>query len=184
MFLNIDYNLFNFINSFAGKSKIFDFIGIFCAKYLIFIIAGMIFGWWIELHKTKISSGWPILGKKKWLAFGNLSLSVLFALLLNYILGFIKFRERPFVNLNASRLVNPMSEKSFPSDHTAVVFAASMAVFFYDKKFGSVLLFLSLLVGFGRIYVGVHYPFDILGGILVGIFSAFFMRFLGFRKAG
>ena len=180
--LNLDYNLFNSIHSFAGQSKVLDLVGIFCAKYLIFVIGGVVLGWWLRLHKTKPTLAWPLEGRRKWLIFGNISLSLLLTMLLNYILGFLKFRERPFVSLHTGRLVNPFSEKSFPSDHAAVAFAIAASVFLYDKKLGIVLLFLALLVGLGRIYAGVHYPLDIVGGIIVGVISALFMKFFVFRK--
>ncbi len=181
--LNLDYQIFQSINSLAGKWQILDYFGILCAKYLIFVIAGAIIGWWISMRKTRSTRAWPFEGKKKWLIFSNLSLAVLFSILINYILGFIKFRTRPFINFNITQLINPLSEKSFPSDHTAVVFAASAAVFFYNKKLGLVLLFLSFLVGLARIYVGVHYPLDVLGGMAVGIFSAVVFNLIFKRKS-
>jgi len=180
--LHLDYQIFEFINGLSGHSRILDFFGIFCAKYLIFVIGGVVAGWWLGLHKTKPSLAWPIEGRRKWLIFGNVSLSVLLAMLLNYVLGFLKFRNRPFVNLHTGRLVNPFSEKSFPSDHAAVAFAIAASVFLYDKKLGIVLMFLSLLVGLGRIYAGVHYPLDIVGGIVVGVVSAVFMKLVVFRN--
>jgi undecaprenyl-diphosphatase len=179
--LNLDYQLFNSIYSLSGQSRLLDFFGIFCAKYLIFVIAGIVVGWWLGLHKTKPSFSWPLIGRRKWLIFGNASLSVLLTMLLNYALGFLKFRNRPFVSFNTGRLVNPFSEKSFPSDHTAVAFALAASIFFFDKKLGVVLMILALFVGLGRIYAGVHYPFDVLGGILVGVLSAAFMKLVVFR---
>jgi undecaprenyl-diphosphatase len=182
-FLNLDYDLFNTIHSLSGQSRLLDFFGIFCAKYLIFVIGGIVLGWWLELHKTKPTFAWPIEGKKKWLIFGNFSMAALTAFFLNYVLGFLKFRERPYINLKVARLVNPMSEKSFPSDHAAVAFALALTVFFRNKKVGAVLLLLALLVGWGRIYTGVHYPIDVVGGILVGLAAAALMRWVVFRKA-
>ena len=179
--LNFDYQIFSAINSLAGQWQILDWFGILCAKYLIFVIAGAIVGWWISLHKTRPTHRWPMEGKKKWLIFGNVSLAVLFYVLINYVLGFIKFRTRPFISLNSKQLVNPFSEKSFPSDHTAVAFALATSVFFQHKKLGAFLMFLAFLVGMARIYTGVHYPLDVLGGIVVGIFSATIF-YLIFRK--
>lgn len=180
--INLDYQLFSAIQSFVGQSRLLDLVGIFCAKYLIFVIGGIVLGWWLELHKTKPTLAWPIEGRKKWLIFGNFSLAALTAFFLNYVLGFLKFRERPYVNLNVARLVNPMSEKSFPSDHTAVAFALALTVFFRNKKVGAVLLLLAFLVGLGRIYTGVHYPIDVAGGIIVGLLAAGLMRWVVFRK--
>jgi len=172
-FLNLDYSIFSAINSLAGQNQILDYLAIFCAKYLIWIILSAGIGWWMGLHKTRTSKNWPLEGKKKWLIFGNLALPVVVAMFINQVLGFIKFRERPLVNLQINKLINrPLTEKSFPSDHTTIVFALSMAIFFYNKKLGSLLLFLSLLVGLSRIYTGVHYPLDVYGGAIVGILTS------------
>ncbi len=182
-FLELDYQIFRALNSLAGKIDLFDYLAILCAKYLIFFILGLAAGWWISMHKSKVSKDWPIEGRKKWLIFGQLTLAPLFSLFVNQILGLIKFRIRPFYNLDILTLVNPLSEKSFPSDHTAVVFALSTVVFFYNKRLGLIMFLLSFLVGFFRIVVGVHYPLDILGGILSGALSAIIFYYIFKLKA-
>ena len=170
--LSLDHQIFIVINSLSGRWYWLDLCAIVCAKYLIFVIFGAAIGWWISLHKTKASSAWPLEGKKKWLIFGHLSLATVFSFLLNQLAALIHFRERPFLQTGTHRLVNPLSEKSFPSDHAAVAFAIAVAIFFYNKSLGVFLLLLGILIGLGRIYTGVHYPLDILGGAFVGIFTA------------
>ncbi|MFC1622510.1 phosphatase PAP2 family protein [Patescibacteria group bacterium] len=177
--LNLDYQVLQFINSFAGKNYLVDLFFIICAKYLIFVIAGAVLGWWISLHsiklpsKIKLPENWLNEDKKKWQIFWNIILAVSSSYLISQLLSLIKFRIRPFLNSAIKQLINPLSEKSFPSDHTTVVFATSLAVYFYNKKLGILLLALSLLIGFARIYTGVHYPLDVLGGIILGCLSAF-----------
>lgn len=181
-FLQLDHQLFQFINSLAGRWQFLDWLGIFCAKYLIYVIFIIVIAWWLDLHRTKPSTHWPLEGRKKWLVFGHLSLSVGLALLANQLLALIRFRVRPFMDMQINKLINkPFSEKSFPSDHTSFAFAMAVVVFCYNKKLGIVLLILSLLVGLSRIYVGVHYPLDILGGIVVGSLAAIVFYFI-FRK--
>jgi undecaprenyl-diphosphatase len=86
------------------------------------------------------------------------------------------FRTRPFDNLPAGSvnlLFYRPTDSSFPSNLAAVLFALAIAVFTKNKKYGSWLLALAVLVGFGRIYMGIHYPLDILGGAAVGAVATF-----------
>ena len=61
------------------------------------------------------------------------------------------------------------TDYSFPSGHTAASFAAVTALFFAKEKYRYPALVLAVLIAFSRLYLYVHYPTDILGGILVGI---------------
>jgi undecaprenyl-diphosphatase len=67
---------------------------------------------------------------------------------------------------------------SFPSDHTAGAVAIAVSLWLYNRKLG-LPMFISLLIGFSRIYVGHHYPTDVLGGIVVGAISAFIINKVG-----
>ena len=58
---------------------------------------------------------------------------------------------------------------SFPSGHTASSFAAATVLFCTNKKWGVPALILAALIGFSRIYCGVHYCTDVLGGMVVGV---------------
>ena len=180
--LQLDYQIFKFINVWTGHWLFFDYLAIFMAVYSIFIIAGIIAIWWLKLPKTKSSKLWPMVGKRKWLIFGTVAGASVVAELINQILGFIKFRQRPFLSLNIHQLIGHLPEKSFPSDHAAVAFAASMAVYFYNKKLGAVLFTISFLMSLARIYVGAHYPLDILVGMFLGICIAYVSYKLFFCK--
>lgn len=57
---------------------------------------------------------------------------------------------------------------SFPSGHTGASFAFATTVFLYDKKLGVLAYILAFAISYSRMYVGVHYPTDILGGIVLG----------------
>ncbi|HOY55830.1 MAG TPA: phosphatase PAP2 family protein [bacterium] len=181
-FLNFDYQFFTAINSLAGKYHWLDLVAIICAKYLIFVIFGAALGWWISLHKSKPTFAWPVEGKKKWLAVGHLGLTAVGVYLINNLIALIHFRERPFLREGVKQMVNPMSEKSFPSDHAAASFAVAAVIFFYNKALGGFLFVLAILVGLGRIYTGVHYPLDVLGGAVVGILTAMIVGFILKKK--
>lgn len=67
-------------------------------------------------------------------------------------------------------LIKCPSSYSFPSGHTGSSFAASTAVFIRNKKVGVFALLLAVLISFSRLYNYVHYPTDVLAGMLLGIF--------------
>lgn len=62
---------------------------------------------------------------------------------------------------------------SFPSGHTSASFASAFVYYrMLPKKYGIPALILAALIGISRLYVGVHYPSDVIGGILVALFSS------------
>ena len=100
-----------------------------------------------------------------------MALALVFDVILcNGILKNAIARTRPFdVNTAISLLVKKPTDYSFPSGHTAASFAAVTALFFAKEKYRYQALVLAVLIAFSRLYLYVHYPTDILGGILVGI---------------
>ena len=89
----------------------------------------------------------------------------------NGILKNLFARTRPFdVNEAVQLLITAPKDFSFPSGHTAASFAAVAALYFTgEKKPWKVSLVLAVLIAFSRMYLYVHYPTDILGGVLVGL---------------
>lgn len=99
------------------------------------------------------------------------------ALFTNLFLKIVVARPRPYADENG--FFYPLwqmlgshteSDKSFPSGHTTAAFAAMVPVFWLGKKRVSWLaLVFAFLMGLSRIYLVVHYPSDVLGGLLVGV---------------
>ena len=69
-------------------------------------------------------------------------------------------------------LIPPVGDPSFPSGHTAVSFAAATAIYAIDKKWGIAAYVFAVVMGFSRLYLGVHFPLDVLGGAVVGTVAA------------
>lgn len=80
-------------------------------------------------------------------------------------------RVRPFdVNTGIQLLITKPHDFSFPSGHTASSFAATFACFFSgQKRIGIPCLILTILIAFSRLYLYVHYPTDVLAGIVIGL---------------
>ena len=103
------------------------------------------------------------------------------ALCCNVILKPLVARIRPFdVNTAVQLLISPPKDFSFPSGHTGAAFAAASALFFSKNRLWIPSLVLAILIAFSRLYLYVHYPTDVLGGILLGILSGW----LGYTLVG
>lgn len=90
-------------------------------------------------------------------------------LLGNLILKNIIARPRPFaVDTSVMLLIPKPSEYSFPSGHTSSSFAAACTLYAYYRKPGVAALLVAGMIAFSRMYLFVHYPTDILGGMLIG----------------
>lgn len=88
----------------------------------------------------------------------------------NLILKPLIGRIRPFiVNPTVALLVKPPQDASFPSGHTAASFAAAFALLAVKDPLWKPAMGLAIVMAFSRLYLYVHWPSDILGGILVGV---------------
>lgn len=96
------------------------------------------------------------------LAFSFLTVNVLIKPLVN--------RVRPFTfRPNLQLLIPAPLDASFPSGHTSVSFAAAMAIYRCDKKWGRLAFVLAAVIAFSRLYLYAHFPTDVLFGAAMGL---------------
>lgn len=79
---------------------------------------------------------------------------------------------------NIHLLVNCTKSYSFPSSHAMNMFAGVTLLSYSYRRIKVILFVIAILVSYSRIYVGVHYPFDVLAGAILGIFCAFIILVL------
>ena len=94
-----------------------------------------------------------------------------------YVLKDLIARPRPcHIDQTIELLISRPSSYSCPSTHSAWAFAAATSVFLYNKKFGVLIYMFSTLVAFSRMYLFVHFPSDVLLGVLMGILFAYISK--------
>lgn len=96
------------------------------------------------------------------------------ALITNVALKNIVARTRPYEVIDGLiLLVGVQSDFSFPSGHSCASFAAAMVYYrMLPKKYGICAVILASLIAFSRLYVGVHYPSDVIAGVGIGMVAA------------
>lgn len=160
-------NGFRWINDLAGHNVWLDRFMVFAADKMgyLLILSVLVIFWKNNYFKRII-----------FVSFGSAIIArFIFVGLMRYFL----YSPRPFLALdNVNRLMNHEFESSFPSGHATFYFAMATGVYFYNKKAGLVYLMLAGLMGIARIFVGVHWPLDILAGAGLGIVTAVLVNYL------
>lgn len=155
---------FLLINQYAGKNSVLDFVLISTAEITPYVFMLVLAYLWFS----------PSSSLERKVSSFNAGLSVLLGMLTSHIISMFYYHSRPFVENLGTQLVEHASDSSFPSDHTTFIFAIAIMLLFNKstRVVGGVLSVVSLISGLSRVFVGVHFPLDIAGAILVALFSS------------
>ena len=162
----IDQGLFRVINELSGKSDLLDrFFSLAASDYLIPVCIGLILVYvWLTSTKSIDSKR----GKNNVI----LCLTTMFvASSVVFIWNLFYFRERPFTLNEVNLLFYMPTDSSFPSNSAAGLAGLSIPILFENKRLFALASTGCILMCFSRIYVGIHYPSDILAGFLIAFAS-------------
>jgi len=161
---NWDYKEFFKINKKIGNSEVVDFVMYFSSSWLIYVILATVLIWAYFFYDSSATF---------WFFILVLGASVAIGLFASLIVALVFPKKRPVAVLKDIRqLITPFQTwKSFPSDHTLLSFLFALSPLYFGASFLFVLalFLLAAMVGYGRVYVGVHYPYDILGGFFLSL---------------
>ncbi|MCL5410462.1 MAG: phosphatase PAP2 family protein [Patescibacteria group bacterium] len=157
----IDERIVLSLNSFFAKHSN-TIIDKFFAEYLIYSLPVILLVLWFYSKDSKkvtlralfsVILAWPILA---------------------YTIGNLINRPRPFEITGIQELVFHRPDYSFPSDHASALFAVAFSLWFSGyKKLAWAILAMAIAVSFFRVATAIHFPTDILGGLAIGLLSAY-----------
>lgn len=162
-----------FIYGADNPPELLKSIAIFCAKYLCLSVPIYCIIMLLNPNFKIIKIGLvPLLIR--------LSSATILSAVLSYMIGTCFYRVRPFISHPDINLISHSASASFPSNH-AMFFAVFLyfiikyrADIAYSKIGIPIIIVCTVLTCWARVFVGVHYPLDIVGGLILGVFCAFF----------
>ncbi|MDR7077522.1 undecaprenyl-diphosphatase [Neobacillus niacini] len=162
----MDDKIFRALNQFTGKYRSVDIFMIMVSKKLRYVFAFLLVIMWLQdkFHKRITSLA---------------GISAIITLLITSLIKLIYFKPRPF-SRNRVNLLAPVpsnKDSTFPSKHTTIAFSVAISVLLYKRILGYILSVLAFLSGISRIWMGQHYPSDIIGSALIGSIVAISVKF-------
>ena len=186
---NVDLQLFLIINNYISN-PVFNFIFTFLHQpykntWFILIVLSI---WLYFIYQHK---------KNRLILILIIPIGIITTDKIGHIIKNMELRERPYMTIESEKMhllvkakknadgnykETSSSKKSFPSNHSANIFFLYFIISTIYPNQKKYFLFLALIVALSRIYIGVHYPFDIISGAGIGIFVGFCTKKILIRK--
>ena len=156
---HLNLYLFSLLNASAGLHGWPLLAALFAAKWLILLAPLGLAALWVggdaPDRQAAVRAG----------------LAALCGLAASALIGMLWFHPRPFMAGVGHTFMQHAPDSSFPSDHATIMFSVALVLAFsrapHARRVGTLLLPLSLVVAWSRVYLGVHYPLDMAGALLV-----------------
>lgn len=154
--------LFNLINASANTPEwLIDFARFWAIYAILLVPALLVIGWLRrseEQHRSMLCA----------------LIACAMALVINNIITALWYHPRPFVMPVGHTFIPHEPDASFPSDHMTIVMtmAISLLLMRETRRIGVGVVLVGLFIGWSRVFLGVHFPMDMAGGVLVAFFSS------------
>ena len=162
MLENINNTLFLLINATPASSAWEISLATFLAKDLILIVPLLAAAMWLWGERQQVNAQRHLVVK--------VALAIAVSLTISWTMGLLYPHERPFAANIGYNFLHHAADNSFPSDHGTVIFTFALAFLFWHRLWsGLVLMAVGIAIAWSRVYLGVHWPMDMLGGFLCGL---------------
>ncbi len=147
------------INSWAGSSNFLDAFMLLVTNSVPYVAIAILLFLWFSGKKKQI------LERRRTTIYATLS--TLMALFVNSFIHLVYYHPRPFVVHHVHLLVHHAADSSFVSDHAVLVFAIAWTILMRNERIKYPVFIWATIVAISRIYIGVHYPVDVIGSALL-----------------
>ncbi|SCM94969.1 Bacitracin transport permease [Bacillus mycoides] len=166
-FSQFNIDIFRAINDLGKQYSFLNSAMVFLAEYMVYILGLIIIAYWFTGSR------------KSRMMVIQAMVAFVIAEVIGKIAGEFHLNYQPFAVLpHVNKLVDHTVDNSFPSDHTILFFSICFSFWLVRNKTRWLWLILAFCVAISRIWVGVHYPFDVAIGALIGCVSAVFSYWL------
>lgn len=162
MLENLNNTLFLLINATPASAQWQISLATFIAKDLILIVPLLATAMWLWGERRQVHAQRHLVVK--------VALAIAVSLTISWTMGQLYPHERPFAANIGYNFLHHAADNSFPSDHGTVIFTFALAFLFWHRVWsGLALMAVGIAIAWSRVYLGVHWPMDMLGGFLCGL---------------
>ncbi len=187
--MNLNTQIFYFLNNFASQYDWLDTLIVFCAQWLPFILVGIFILYYLRVflsprfkETSEGESAWVYAFKNIFIVLGSTFLVWGFSQIINYFY----YSPRPFLVLDDINLLFAHGDvDSFPSGHATFFFSLALMSYYYSPRWlVNLLLVGAVTISIARVASGVHWPMDILGAFVLGGIGVILIKKFILNKLG
>lgn len=165
----LNRTLFLWINATPDTPGWLISLAIFIAKDLIAVVPVLIVAMWFWGAQSQVKSQRELVLKT--------AIALAYGMAISWCIGNLYPHPRPFVIGFGHQFLAHTPSDSYPSNHGTIIFTFAIAFLCWHRAWsGAVLMLAGILIAWSRIFLGVHWPLDMLGGLLLGMLSCLFAQ--------